>query len=359
MDKQWQLMYDLTMADAPSGNEKEARDVMQRFVKPLADKVEVDRLGSLIAVQNGAENGPKIMVAGHLDEIGFMVTRITDGGYIKFQTLGGWWGQNMLSQRVTVTNRDGKKFVGVIGSKPPHILPADERNKPADIKDMYIDLGVDSKEEVAALGIRPGDTITPYCESMKMANEKYLLAKAWDNRVGCAVAALVLEQLKDKKVDGTVYGVGTVQEEVGCRGAQTSSYKIQPDIGFAVDVCISQSLGVTEENVLSKLGGGPALGLFDAGMIGHKALREFVENIADELNIPYQYDSMAGGATDGAKIHMIHEGTPTINVSIPSRYIHSNVSIIHQDDIDNAVKLIVAAIERLDNKTVETITYGK
>lgn len=357
MATQWEMMKRLTMANAISGDEKATRIIMREYMEPYADTIETDKLGSLIAIKNGVTNGPKIMIAGHLDEIGFIVSRITEEGYLKFQTIGGWWGQNMLAQRVTITTREGKEYIGIIGSIPPHALTPEERNKPANIQQMFIDLGVDNKSEVEKLGIRQGDAITPYFETQKMANDKYLLAKAWDNRVGCLIAIEVLKQLKGEQTPNTIYSVATVQEEVGRRGAETSSYKIQPDIGFSVDVTLGKTLGTSDDKILPSLGQGPALGMFDAAMLGHRELRYFVEDVAKEEGIPVQLDIIAGGATDGSKIHLSHEGAPTINISIPSRYIHSNVSIIHQDDVDNAIKLIVAVCKKLDQQAVEQITY--
>lgn len=181
------------------------------------------------------------MVAGHLDEVGFMVTKIDDRGFISFQTVEIWWSQVMLAQRVTITTRKGEEVIGVIGSKPPHILPVEARNKIVDIKAMFIDIGATSKEEALRRGVLPGDMVTPYFEFNVMRNDKHLLAKAWDNRIGCAIAIDVLRALKDEQHPNIVYGVGNVQEEVGLRGAKTSTHKIEPDIGFAVDVGIAET----------------------------------------------------------------------------------------------------------------------
>src|SRR5699024_7613565 len=181
------MLKDLTDAKGIPGHEKEARDVMEEYITPYADKVYTDNLGSLIAEKVGQEDGPKIMVAGHLDEVGFMVTRIDDNGFLYFQTVGGWWSQVMLAQRVTVMTKKGD-VTGVIGSKPPHILSPEARSKPVEIKDMFIDIGASSKEEAEEFGVKPGDSIVPYFEFTKLQNEKMLLAKAWDNRIGCAIA---------------------------------------------------------------------------------------------------------------------------------------------------------------------------
>lgn len=355
LDPTLTMLKELTDANAISGHEKEARDVMEKYIKPYADEVYTDNLGSLIAKKSGTENGPKIMVAGHLDEIGFMVTRIDKNGFLYFQTIGGWWNQVMLAQRVTVMTKKGN-ITGVIGSKPPHILTPEQRKKPVEIKDMFIDIGATSKEEAEEFGVRPGDSVVPYFEFTQMKNEKMLLAKAWDNRIGCAIAIEVLKQLQNEDHPNTVYGVGTIQEEVGLRGARTSAHLINPDIAFGVDVGIAgDTPGISDKDADSKLGEGPQIILYDASMISHKGLRDFVIEMAEENNIPFQYASMAGGGTDSGAIHISHDGVPSLSITIATRYIHSHAAILHRDDFENAVKLIVEVIKKLDNKKLEQI----
>ncbi|WP_138415406.1 M42 family metallopeptidase [Aquibacillus sediminis] len=357
-DETLTMLKELTDARAIPGNEREARDVMSKYISPYADKVYTDNLGSLIAEKVGKENGPKIMVAGHLDEVGFMVTRIDDKGFVYFQTVGGWWSQVMLAQRVTLLTRKGD-VTGVIGSKPPHILPAEARKKPIEIKDMFIDIGATSKEEAEEFGVRPGDSVVPYFEFTQMKNEKLLLAKAWDNRIGCAIAIEVLKQLQNEDHPNQVYGVGTVQEEVGLRGAKTSTNTIQPDIGFAVDVGIAgDTPGISDKDADSKLGEGPQIILYDASAISHKGLRDFVLDTADEKKIPYQYASLAGGGTDTGSIHLTANGVPALSITIATRYIHTHAAILHRDDFENAVKLIVEVIKNLDDDKVKEITFG-
>ncbi|GAF15994.1 LOW QUALITY PROTEIN: endo-1,4-beta-glucanase [Bacillus sp. JCM 19046] len=331
MDEQLKMLKALTDANGISGFEKEARDVMRSYITPYADSVETDNLGSLIAKKTGAEDGPKIMIAGHLDEIGFMVTTIDDKGFLRFQTIGGWWGQVMLAQRVTVMTSEGN-LSGVIGSKPPHVLTPEQRKKPVDIKDMFIDIGASSKEEAMEFGVKPGDAIVPVCEFTVMKNEKLLMAKAWDNRIGCAIAIDVLRQLKNEQHPNIVYGVGTVQEEVALRGAKTSAHAIKPDIGFGVDVGIGADTPGTKGE--GTLGAGPQIILYDASMIGHKDLRDFVVKTADEAGIPYQYDSIAGGGTDSGAIHLTADGVPALSITIATRYIHTNAGILHRDDYE-------------------------
>ncbi|MEQ6375710.1 M42 family metallopeptidase [Bacillaceae bacterium S4-13-56] len=358
LDETITMLKDLTDAKAIPGDEKEARDVMKQYITPYADEVYQDHLGSLIAKKVGKENGPKVMVAGHLDEVGFMVTRIDDKGFVYFQTVGGWWGQVMLAQRVTIQTKNGD-VTGIIGSKPPHILPAEARKKPVDIKEMFIDIGASSKEEAQEFGVRPGDSIVPYFEFTVMKNEKMLLAKAWDNRIGCAIAIEVLKQLKGVEHPNEVYGVGTVQEEVGLRGAKTSANMINPDIAFGVDVGIAgDTPGISDKEASSKMGEGPQIILYDASMVSHKVLRDLVTNTADEMNIPYQFDAIAGGGTDSGSIHLTANGVPTLSITIATRYIHSHAAMLHRDDFENAVKLIVEVIKRLDADTVKEITFN-
>ncbi len=358
LDETLTMLKDLTDAKGIPGNEREPRDVMKKYIEPYADEVTTDGLGSLIAKKTGKENGPKIMVAGHLDEVGFMITQIDDKGFLRFQTVGGWWSQVMLAQRVTVVTKKGD-VTGVIGSKPPHILSPEARKKPVEIKDMFIDIGASSKEEAMEWGIRPGDQVVPYFEFTVLNNEKMLLAKAWDNRIGCAIAIDVLKQLKGTDHPNIVYGVGTVQEEVGLRGAKTSANFIQPDIAFGVDVGIAgDTPGVSEKEAMGKMGKGPQIILYDASMVSHKGLRDFVTDTADELNIPYQFDSMAGGGTDSGAIHVSANGVPALSITIATRYIHSHAAMLHRDDYENAVKLIVEVIKRLDEETVKNITFN-
>lgn len=355
--KDFQFLKELTEINGIGGHEKQVRKYMEKHFLEVVpqENIEVDGLGSIIAKKVGDSNGPKIMIAGHMDEIGMIVTKITDEGYIRFQTVGGWWSQVMLAQVFNVTTSKGKVYPGVIGSKPPHLLSPEELKNPANIDDMFLDLGVKNKEEIEKLGIQIGDMITPAIETRPLANENYLMGKAWDNRIGCAIAIEVLKRLKDEQHPNIVYGVGTVQEEVGLRGARTSGQMINPDICIAVDVGIAKDTPGTDMSV--KMGDGPAILVYDGSLIGHVGLREVVLEVAKELNIPYQLDFLKRGGTDAGAVHLVHNGVPSMSFCIATRYIHSHTSILHKDDYENAVNLIVEVVKRLDKKTVNKITY--
>jgi putative aminopeptidase FrvX len=345
----------LTEATGLPGYEHDVRCVLEQHIAPLA-QLDHDNLGSLIASKVGDANGPKIMLAGHMDEIGFMVTQITDNGFLRFQTLGGWWEQVMLAQRVMVKTRKGD-LPGVIGSKPPHVLSPEERKKVVEKRDMYIDIGVGSKAEAEEKGVLPGDPVVPICPFTVMANEKYLMAKAWDNRFGCAVVVEVLKALQNEPHPNVFYGVATVQEEVGLRGAQTSANAISPDIGFALDVSIAgDTPGMRPNEATAELGKGPVVMLYDASMVPHVGLRNLVLDVAKDEGIAVQFDALAAGGTDAGRIHLQGKGVPSLVLCVPTRYIHSHASIIHYDDFDATVKLITAVIKKLDWETVRNLT---
>lgn len=347
-------MYkELTEVAGAPGHEGKARAVMEKYISPYADEITRDNLGSLIARKGN--QGPRIMVAGHLDEVSFMVTMITDKGFIKFQPLGGWWGQVMLAQRVGIQTRSGV-IEGVIGSVPPHVLSQEARKKPVEIKDMFIDIGASSREEAASFGVRPGDPIVPICPFTLMSNPKIMMAKAWDNRVGIAMAIQTLQQLQGVDHPNQVFAVGTVQEEVGLRGAQTAAYTVNPDIAIAVDVGIAgDTPGIKEQDAQSKIGEGPQILIYDGSMIPNASLRDLFVDTAKEMGIPFQFDAMSGGGTDAGRMHLNRNGVPSIVISIATRYIHSHAAILHRDDIDNGVKLIVSVIQKLDQDMVEKI----
>ncbi len=354
-----QLLIDLVSARGVPGNEEEVRGVFVNYAKAHADQILQDGLGSIIAKKEGPVDGPKIMFAGHLDEVGFMVSRITDEGFVKFQTLGGWWSQVLLGQQVEIKTGKGELVHGVIGCKPPHVLSAEARETPYKIEDMFIDVGASSKTELMDWGVRPGDMIVPYSPYRRLNDSKFLLAKAWDNRIGLAVALKVFENIQKEELVNTIYAVGNVQEEVGLRGAKTASNVIQPDLSFALDTgTAGDTPGMKPEEADSKLGDGPQIIIYDASMIAHKELRDFVVNIAEELEIPFQYTVITGGGTDAGSQHVSGEGVPSLAITVPTRYLHSHSSIIHEDDFKNTVKLVEEVIRRLDKDTVDKIIYG-
>ena len=353
MDATEQLLQALTDAHGVPGYEAEVRAVLRGLMAPLGELTQ-DKLGSLVGRQPG--DGPKVMLAGHMDEIGFVATYVTDDGFIKFLPLGGWWDQVLLGQRVLLKTHQGD-VLGVIGAKPPHLLPADERNKLVEKKDMYIDIGATNRAGVTAAGVRPGDPIVPDSRFTVLANPKTYMAKAFDNRVGCALVIEALRHFAANAHPNDLYGVQTVMEEIGLRGATTSVRAVDPDVAIILEADICGDVpGIKPEQSSVKLGGGPALLLYDARMIPNLKLRDLVVDTAAELNIPLQFSNMPGGSTDGGAIHVHGLGVPTVVIGVPARHIHSHGSIIHRDDYDHAVQLVTAVVAKLDAATVAGLT---
>lgn len=342
----------LTELPGAPGSEHAVRNYMRGELTKYADEIVQDNLGGIFGVRQGPVDGPRVLVAGHMDEVGFMVTGLTDNGMVRFQPLGGWWSQVLLAQRVEVITQNGP-VIGVIGSIPPHLLSDEVRNKPMDIKNMLIDIGADSREDAARIGIRPGQQIVPICPFTPMANEKKILAKAWDNRYGCGLAIELLKELHGQELPNTLFSGANVLEEVGLRGAGPSATMIRPDIFFALDASPANDASGNKEE-FGQLGKGALLRIMDRSMITHRGMREFILDTAETNHIPYQYFVSAGG-TDAGRVHTTNEGIPSAVVGICSRYIHTAASIVHVDDYAAAKELLVKLVKSCDQTTIDTI----
>ncbi len=355
MDQQTiRMLKELTELPAVPGYEAEGRKVVRKYL-PKGVKVSTDALGSIICEKRGAAAGPRIMIPGHMDEIGFMVKVVTEKGFIKFQPLGGWWDQVLLAQRVLIYGRKGP-VTGIIGAKPPHLLSQSERSKVMTKDKMFIDVGARDRREVEKFGIRPGDPIVPRGAFEQMANPKMMLAKAWDDRVGVGMFLSVLKNLSRSRHPNTVIGVGTVQEEVGTRGAKTAVHLADPDVCLVSEVGIAgDTPGISEDETQGRLGGGVQICLYDSGMIPHRGLRDFVLDIARKKRIKTQAYSLAAGATDGRPIHLHKAGVPTIYLGVPTRYIHTHGGLLHSDDYDAATKLMTEVCRALDAAALKKI----
>jgi putative aminopeptidase FrvX len=355
MDRTELLLKDLTEAVGLAGFEREVAKSMEKHLKGYA-RVSHDKLGSVVFTKEGTARTPRVMLAGHMDEVGFIVKSITKEGFVKFIPVGGWWGHVVLGQRVLVRTRKGD-LPGVVGSKPPHELDEDERKKVVQFKDMYIDVGATAGANVAKqLGVRPGDPIVPWSPFTVMQNRKAYMAKALDDRAGCAVVVEAIRQLAKIKHPNTVYGVGTVQEEVGLRGAATAVELVDPDVAFVIDVSIAHDMPNSKDEEQERLGAGPSITVYDGSMIPNPSLRDLVIETAGKAKIPFHYSSVERGGTDGGRIHMHRIGVPSLVLGMPTRYIHGHVGILHRGDFDATVRLLVAVIRQMDAKAVASLT---
>jgi putative aminopeptidase FrvX len=352
MDNTEILLKELSETNGISGYEGPVREVVRRHLAGYGTFSQ-DNLGSLICEKRGTSASPRVMIAAHMDEIGFLVRQITPQGFIQFVEIGGFLNQVELAQRVVISTSRGDVF-GVLGSKPPHLLTPEARAKMTEKRDMYIDIGASSAEEVRAAGVRLGDPVTPVSDFAVLAGGRTYLGKAWDDRVACAWMIETMRKLAHIPHPNTVFGVGTVQEEVGLRGAMTSAQVIDPDVAIALEIEFTgDTPGFAETETQIKMGAGPCVILWDRWMIPNMGLRDLIIRVAEENSIPLQISSwFVGGATDGATIHLTRAGVPTIALSVPCRNVHTHAGIIHRADYDHAVRLLTALIQRLDAQTV-------
>lgn len=351
------MLKEMSEAHGISGCEKEVSRIMKRWMSPYTDEIDYDNLGSIIGLQKGEEHGPKIMIAGHLDEVGFLVREIDTKGFIRMLPVGGWWGHVLPSEMLYVTTQEGKRYHGIVGSSAPHGLSKEVKEKVIQPMDLFLDLGVESYQEVIDLGIQIGDMITPDTTFEVMNNPNILMGKAWDDRL-CACATIdVLKEINDKPHTANVYAVGTMQEEVGLRGARTAANHIHPDVAIALDVTTAMDTPADKGDM--KLGGGVVLSIMDAGILGHKALIKVMEQICDDLHLDVAYDMMSAGGTDADNIHKANDGVVCMTLSIPTRYMHSHRLLIHRKDYVQTVQAIAEFCRRVNwdllNKMKEAI----
>jgi putative aminopeptidase FrvX len=337
-----QNLEKLSNAYGVTGREIQIRDILTQLLEPHSDEIQVDKLENVIAIKKGKQNSPKIMLAAHMDEVGLMVKTITKEGFIQFTKMGGIDDRILPAQKVTVLTKKGN-YQGVIGSKPPHIQKEEERKKIIAFDELFIDVGAENKEDATNMGIAIGD---PIAFDIKYANlsKDVVMGKAFDNRAGCITMAETLRLLETTNY--TVCAVGTVQEEVGLRGAATAAFGVDPDIAIALDVTIAGDVpGVREFDATVKMGKGPALTISDSGVITHPKILRWLIDTAEEEKIPFQLESGLLGSTDAARISITRQGIPSGTVSIPTRYIHSPVGMLSLKDIESSAKLTAAAIQ--------------
>ncbi len=333
----------LVKAVGVSGYEDEVAELIKSEMEKYADSVEVDTLGNVIGLKKGKGEG-KIMLAAHMDEIGFVVSHIDKNGFIFVSPVGGINVKTLISTRVIVHGRS--KCYGIMGSIPPHTK---KEKKELSIEDIFVDIGAKNKEEVLEKGIDIGSIITYDGDLKKLSGKRYT-SKTMDDRIGVFI---LIETLKRVKSPYDVYFVATVQEEVGLRGAKVSGYKISPEIAIAVDVTLAMDVpDVKEHKMITELGKGPAITIMDRSVIGNRKLNSFIEKIAEEEKIPLQKNILTRGGTDAGSIHLIKEGVVSTTLSIPTRFVHSTVECIDMGDVENAVTLLVKSLERLDSFVV-------
>ncbi len=348
------LMKELTQAFGIPGDEQEVSRILLKHYTELADEVIYDNLGSIFAVKKSKNKDAKtIMIAAHMDEVGFIVTKINKRGSIGFAPVGGWWSQTLLGHRVLIKTKLGKKIKGTIGSIPPHLLSENDRKSPMEIKHMLIDIGQTSKEAVEAVGITMGSSIILEGSFEILESGARLLSKAWDNRYGCIMGVELLTALKNIELDVNLVIGASVQEEVGIRGAQTSTYLIKPDAAIVFD-CSPANDASGDAGSFGQLGKGPLVRFIDANYLPHRGFLYHYIDVLEANEIPYQYYQSLGG-TDAGAIHKSFEGVLTLTMCICARNIHTNSSIIDVSDYEHAKKAALALIKTLTSNSIDAL----
>ncbi|MBC7093117.1 M42 family metallopeptidase [Candidatus Bipolaricaulota bacterium] len=340
LEKKLQALSD---AFGVAGFEDEVREVLRDMVSPYVDTCEVDPLGNLTCSRG---SGDAVMLDAHMDEVGFMVRWIEKEGYLRLTGLGGWDERILLAHRLTLKTRDGGKVHGVIGTTPPHILSEDERGKVVPLEDLFVDVGARSREEAEEIGVRIGDPATIHYPFQRI-REGYVTGKAFDDRAGCLVAAEALRILAEEKLPYRLVVNFAACEEGGLRGARAAAFRVAPKLALAVEGTIGADMpGVPEAKQPVRLGKGPAITLADRSITVNPRLVRFLEKVAEENGIPYQYKLPAYGSTDAGAIHLERGGTLAGVVSVPCRYIHSPVSTLLLSDLEATIRLVVAFLRR-------------
>lgn len=330
------------VAGAP-GHEQRIREVVLREVKPLVDDITIDNMGNVYAIKKG-KSDKRVMVGAHMDEIGFIVTHIDDNGFVRFHTLGGFDPKTLTAQRVIIHGKED--VIGVMGSKPIHVMSPEERSKTLKTTDYFIDLGM-KKEEVEKI-VSIGNPITRERGLIEMGT--CVNCKSLDNRLAVFILIESLRALKDKEVPYDIYGVFTVQEEVGIRGANVAALEIKPDFGFGLDTTIAYDVpGAKPEEMITKLGEGTAIKVMDSSTICDYRMIKYMEEVASRNNIKTQKEILPAGGTDTAGIQRMNPGGAIAGaISIPTRHIHQVIEMADKHDIRGSIDLLTACLNELD-----------
>jgi endoglucanase len=338
------VLEKLSNACGVAGREEDVRVLMKKLLKPNVDEIKEDKLGNVIGIRKGKKKAPTVMLAAHMDEIGLMIKNITKEGFLQFAKIGGIDDRILIAQKVVV-HMDKGPITGVIGSRPPHILKEEEKKKVIEADKLFIDIGATNKEDAQKMGVRIGDPVSFDIQFTRVGKDA-VVGKAFDDRVGCAALIETMRRLRE--VECTIYAVGTIQEEVGLRGATVAAFQLRPDVGLALDVTVAgDTPGVQEVEAPIKMRKGPALTVTDSGLIAHPKVLRWLIDAAEQSKVPYQLEAVLSGSTDAARIALSREGVPSGVISIPTRYIHSPASLLSLSDLEKTVKLMVTAIKNV------------
>ena len=352
-DQTMDLLRRLADAPGPPGFEEPVRKLLVEAIKPYASSIRYDGMGSILATQGN--EGPRIMVDAHMDELGGVIRRITPRGFLTMQMLGGWLDQALVDQRWIVIGSKGP-IHAVTGIRDAHVVPPEERTRVFTRDSLFLDVGAQSENEVRNMGIEPGSPVVPEAPFTVLNGTDNYLGKAWDDRAGCAVIVETMRRLASAPHRNQIVYALTTQEEIGLRGAHTASEAVKPDIAIALEAGVTGDVyGGHPEESQEKLGAGPGLFLYNSSQIPNRKFTEFVKETAAAKKLPLQFDLVQGYGDDSAEIQKSLGGVPTVNLVVPVRYTHSHNGIMNRRDFDQMVELLVAMLQKLDATAVAKI----
>lgn len=347
MSNEIRLLATLSNAFGPSGYEEDIRDILRKELEKYADETKIDKLGNIFFYHHGKDNYPKIMLSAHMDEVGFIVTYIENEGFLRFDTLGGIAANILPGQRITLRGEKGY-IKGTIGTKPPHIMTADEQNKVIPIEDLFIDIGAESLDAARRKGADVGMVGTFDVEFADLG-DGYVRGKAFDDRAGCTVLVEVFKASKETPYN--IVAVGSVQEELGIRGARTAAWQVDPDYGLAIEgTFLADVPGTRPDRMSSKLRCGPVITILDKTSMTHPTVLKTLVSVGRKKSIPFQFKKLPMGGTDAGAIHLTKAGVPSGTVAVPCRYIHGPAAITHVDDLRNAISLVSEFVKAISTK---------
>jgi putative aminopeptidase FrvX len=347
LPKEIELLGKLSNAFGPSGNEQDVAEILKGELKEYADETLVDKLGNILFYRKGKGNCPRVMLSAHMDEIGFLVTFVEEDGFLRFDTLGGITNSILPGQRILFRG-DGGYVRGIIGTKPPHIMTIEEQNKIVPKEDLFIDIGAENVAQAKKKGADVGMMGVFDVEFEDLGNG-YVRGKALDDRAGCMVLVESFKALRNSPVN--VVAVGSVQEELGIRGAKTAAWQADPDFGLAIEgTFVADVPGTRPDRVSSKIKGGPVVTIMDRTAFTHPIVLKTLVKTANEKSIPFQFKKVPVGGTDAGSIHLTKAGVPSGTVAVPCRYIHGPAQIAHVDDLRSTIRLTTEFVKAISKR---------
>ncbi|UCD96490.1 MAG: M42 family metallopeptidase [Candidatus Bathyarchaeota archaeon] len=342
-----QVLEKLSNAFGPPGQEDEVREVLRSELEDYADEVKVDRLGNILFHHHGSENNPHVMLTAHMDEVALFVTFIEDTGFLRIHPVGGIVDRILPGQPLLFQSKNNTWIKGIVGSKPPHLMTQEERKTMIPIEDLFVDVGASTPTQIAEKGLEIGTTGVFDVKFSTLGNG-FLSGKAFDDRMGCTVLVEAFKALKKSRFNLTA--VGTVQEEVGLRGARTAAWQLNPDYALALEGTFAADVpGTRPDRTSSKLKAGPVVTIMDRAAITNPVVLRTLMETGKTRKIPYQFKQVPMGGTDAGAIHLVKQGIPSGTVAVPCRYIHGPTAIAHLDDLKNTIQLTSEFVKNISN----------